>query len=75
MFDALLTDQLVLGSAIGVVFDDLGKRIVAARLGTVVDDDCEDDTTTGKNSTNAHADTVDYFLLDVDAGADDEDAP
>lgn len=81
----MFSDEILFGIAIGLVFDELGRRLIVRRAKTLLDvDGCvdvdgdgdgEDDTVDSGDNTSAHAKTVDYFDPDVDGGADDEDAP
>lgn len=78
----MFSDEILFGIAIGLVFDELGRRLIVRRAKTLlsvdgcvdvdVDDDCEDDTATGENSRDAHAKTVDYFDPTKAGGADDD---
>ncbi|CDK39639.1 hypothetical protein BN903_38 [Halorubrum sp. AJ67] len=80
MFSDLVTDEILLGIAIGLVFDEVGRKLVLSRVRTIlgaeecadVDDDSDsrDDTATRGDSTSAHTDTADYFDPTVAGGAD-----
>jgi len=84
MFSDIATDEILIGIAIGLVFDEVGRRLIIRRVKSVLDvDECvdvdddadgEDDTADESDSTSAHAKTVDYFDPTKAGGADDEGA-
>ena len=54
MSESIITDQILLGIAIGIAFDELGKRIIATRLRTLLGVghcDAEDDDEADRDNT------------------------
>lgn len=63
MPESIITDQILLGIAIGIAFDEIGKRIIATRFRTVLGvDDCDvedDEEADGDSTVTARDDAQD----------------